>query len=113
MSEHELQRIEVLSQVLDGSLRKATAAQVLGLSQRQVQRLIRKVQADGAMAVRHKLRGRPSNNRTSDLKREYVLSLIRQDYPDFGPMLVAEKLSERHCIRVSSETLSQIRYWPS
>ena len=105
MSEHELQRIEVLSQVLDGSLRTATAAQVLGLSQRQVQRLIREVQADGAMAVRHKLRGRPSNNRTSDLKRDYVLSLIRQDYPDFGPTLVAEKLSERHCIRVSSETL--------
>lgn len=105
MSEHELQRIEVLSQVLDGSLRTATAAQVLGLSQRQVQRLIREVQADGAMAVRHKLRGRPSNNRTSDLKRDYVLSLIRQDYPDFGPTLAAEKLAERHGIRVSSETL--------
>nr|WP_111302133.1 ISNCY family transposase [Paracoccus saliphilus] len=105
MSEHELQRIEVLSHVLDGSLRTATAAQVLGLSQRQVQRLIREVQADGAMTVRHKLRGRPSNNRTSDLKRDYVLSLIRQDYPDFGPTLVAETLAERHGIRVSSETL--------
>ncbi|TYP67153.1 integrase-like protein [Stutzerimonas stutzeri] len=105
MSEHELQRIEVLSQVLDGSLRTSTAAQVLGLSQRQVQRLIREVQADGATAVRHKLRGRPSNNRISDLKRDYVLSLIRQDYPDFGPTLAAEKLADRHGIRVSSETL--------
>ena len=66
MSGHELQRIEVLSQVLDGSLRPATAAQVLGLSQRQVQRLIREVRADGAMAVRHKLRGRLSNNRISE-----------------------------------------------
>ncbi|MFC0200608.1 helix-turn-helix domain-containing protein [Paracoccus rhizosphaerae] len=61
--------------MLDGSLRTATAAQVLGLSQRQVQRLIREVRADGAMAVRHKLRGRLSNNRISDLKRDYVLSL--------------------------------------
>jgi hypothetical protein len=32
MSEHELQRIEVLAQVLDGSLRTTTAADLLGLS---------------------------------------------------------------------------------
>jgi len=43
MSERELQRIEVLAQVLDGSLRSATAASLLGLSQRQVQRLLGKV----------------------------------------------------------------------
>jgi DNA-binding transcriptional regulator LsrR (DeoR family) len=73
MSEHELQRIDVLAQVLDGSLRTVTAAHVLNLSQRQVQRLIREVRAEGALAVRHKLRGRPSNNRISDLKRGYIL----------------------------------------
>ena len=61
MSERELQRIEVLAQVLDGSLRSATAASLLGLSQRQVQRLLGQVRDEGAMAVRHKLRGRPSN----------------------------------------------------
>ena len=43
MSERELQRIEVLAQVLDGSLRSATAASLLGLSQRQGQRLLGKV----------------------------------------------------------------------
>lgn len=105
MSERALQRIEVLAQVLDGSLRTATAARLLELSQCQVQRLVRKVQAEGAMAVRHKLRGRPSNNRTSELKRDYILALIRRDYPDFGPTLAAEKLAERHGIRVSSESL--------
>jgi len=105
MSKRELQRIEVLAQVLDGSLRSVTAARVLDLSQRQVQRLVNKVRDEGAMAMRHKLRGRPSNNRISDLKRDYVLSLIRQDYPDFGPTLAAETLAERHGIRVSSETL--------
>ena len=107
MSERALQRIEVLAQVLDGSLRTATAARLLELRQRQVQRLVRKVQAEGAMAVRHKLRGRPSNNRTSELKRDYILSLIRRDYPDFGPTLAAGKLAERHGIRVSSESLRQ------
>ena len=85
MSERELQRIEGVAQVLDGSLRSATAASLLGLSQRQVQRLLGKIRDEGALAVRHKLRGRPSNNRISALKRDYILSLIRSDYPDFGP----------------------------
>lgn len=105
MSEREIQKIEALAQVLDGSLRTATAAHVLDLSQRQVQRLVRKVRDDGALAVQHKLRGRPSNNRISDLKRDYILSLIRSDYPDFGPTLAAETLAARHGVRVSSETL--------
>jgi hypothetical protein len=54
-----------------------------------------------------KLRGRPSNNRISAVKRNYILSLIRSDHPDFGPTLAAEKLAERHGIRVSSESLRQ------
>lgn len=105
MSEHELRRIEVLAQVLDGSLRTATAADLPGVSQRQVQRLVREVQDNGTMAVRHKLRDRPSNNRISDLKRDYILSLIHSDYPDFGPALAAEAPAERHTTRVSSKTL--------
>ena len=106
-SERELQRIEVVAQVLDGSLRSATAASLLGRSQRQVQRLLGKIRDEGAMAVRHKLRGRPSNNRVSALKCDYILSLIRSDYPDFGPTLAAERLAERHGIRISSESLRQ------
>ena len=42
MGGRELQRIEVLAKVLNGSLRPAAAAHVPGLSQRQVRRLIRK-----------------------------------------------------------------------
>ncbi len=67
MSEHELQRIEVLPQVLDGSMRPRTAANLLDL--RLHQRLLRGVRAHGAGAVRHGLRGRPSNNRIGGLKR--------------------------------------------
>ena len=96
-----------MAQVLDGSLRSATAASLLGLSQRQVQRLLGKVRDGGAIAIGHKLRGRPSNIRISALKRDYILSLIRSVYPDFGPTLAAEKLAEQHGIRISSESLRQ------
>lgn len=96
---------EVLAQVLDGSLRTATAARVLDLTQRQVQRLVHEVRDDGAVALHHKLRGRPSINRVSDLRRDYILSLIRSDYHNFGLTLATEQLAERHAIRVSSESL--------
>ncbi len=34
-----------------------------------------------------------------------VLSLLHDNYRDFGPTLAAEKLRERYNIRVSAETL--------
>jgi hypothetical protein len=36
-----------------------------------------------------------------------VLTLVRQDYVDFGPTLAAEKLTERHGLAIGVETLRQ------
>jgi hypothetical protein len=65
MSERELNRIEVLSQVTQGRMTAVTAANVVGLSRRQVHRLLKAFQSDGPAAIRHKARGRGSNNRIS------------------------------------------------
>lgn len=105
MSEREVHRIEVLSRVVDGSVTSAHAASVLGLSRRQVQRLLKVFREDGAPALRHKARGRRSNNRIQDGLRDYVLAIVRERYADFGPTLAAEKLLERDGVRVSRETL--------
>ena len=105
MSERELGRIEVLSRVVEGCMSVAHAAEVLGLSPRQVQRLLRTFREDGAPALRHKARGRPSNNRLRDGVRDLALVLVRESYADFGPTLAAEKLAERHGFAVSRETL--------
>ena len=84
------------------------AAAVLGMSARQVQRLLRRFRIEGAAAIRHKARGRRSNNRVHDGVRDYALILIRESYADFGPTLAAEKLAERHGLVVSRET---VRTW--
>jgi transposase len=108
MSERDLHRIEVLSQVLDGATSISTAAGVLGLSAHQVQRLMIRFREKGSASLRHKARGRPSNNRIRDGVRDYALALIRDNYADFGPTPAAEKLAERHALKVSRETL---RHW--
>ena len=107
MSERDLNRIEILSQVIDGRLGTLEASAVLGMSRRQVQRLLVRFQRDGAAAIRHKARGRSPNNRKSDAVRDYALSLVRENYADFGPTLAAEKLAEQHKLTVSRETLRQ------
>ena len=105
MSERELNRIEVLSQVTQGRMTAVTAANVLGLSRRQVHRLLKIFQSDGAAAIRHKARGRRSNNWIDPAVREFAVTLVREKYSDFGPTFAAEKLAEDHDLKVSRETL--------
>jgi hypothetical protein len=49
--------------------------------------------------------GRPSNNRLPDVVRDHAIALVRERYADFGPTFAAEKLAERHDLKVSRETL--------
>ena len=105
MSERELNRIEVLSQVTQGRMTAVTAANVLGLSRRQIHRLLKTFQSEGAAAIRHKARGRRSNNLIDPAIREFAVTLVKENYIDFGPTFAAEKLAEDHDLKVSRETL--------
>jgi transposase len=105
MSERELRRVAVLGEVTSGWRTAASAATALGLSPRQVYRLLRRYRDRGASGLAHKARGRPSNNRLRDEVRDRALALVRSTYADFGPTLAAETLAQRHGLRVSRETL--------
>ena len=105
MSERELNRVEVLSQITQGRMTAVTAAKLLGLSRRQVQRLLKRFQLNGPASIRHKARGRRSNNGIDPGIREFAIALVRESYLDFGPTLAAEMLTERHDLTVSRETL--------
>ena len=71
MSERELNRIEVLSRVEDGSMTATEAADLLNLSRRQIQRLVKRLATEGAGSLAHKARGVPSNNRTHPHRRAF------------------------------------------
>lgn len=105
MSQRELHRLEVIHKLQDKRLKQKDAANQLGLSVRQLRRLLRRVEDAGAPGLISKKRGHPSNNKMSQAKKDYALSLIKQHYADFGPTLAAEKLREVHGIKLSVETL--------
>jgi len=108
MSERELNRVEVLAQVDDGRLSVDNAANMLALTRRQVFRLLKRYRQNGASAIRHKSRGRSPNNQIHAAKRDYALTLIKEQYLDFGPTLATEMLAEHHGFKVSRET---VRKW--
>jgi hypothetical protein len=80
MSGRELQRIEVLSEVLSRRRSEISAAAILGLSMRQTRRLLAAYRDGGGGALIHKARGRTSNNRLippSKLQSRTSLSSLR------------------------------------
>ena len=107
LSHGEIDRLAVVQALEGGRLKQADAAWQLGLSIRQVKRLLRRYreQGPGGMASRH--RGQRPNNALSPALRAHALQLVRTHYADFGPTLAQEKLTEAHGLRVSRETLRQ------
>jgi hypothetical protein len=108
MSDGELGRLEVLRDLAQRRLTTEAAAQLLGLERRQVFRLLKAYRIDGATGLISKRRGRPSNRRKPEELRTKALTIIGEQYWDFGPTLAAEKLREAHQIALGRETL---RLW--
>lgn len=105
MSVTELKRVHVIRQVMTKALRQREAGEVLGVTPRQVRRLIQRVRAEGDAGLVHRSRGTPSNRQSRPALKARALRLYAKHYRDFGPTLAAEKLAERHGITLSAETL--------
>lgn len=107
MSDKELTRFNILSGVKNKTLSQIKAAQLLGITDRQVRNLLVLLERNGPRGLVSKKRGHPSNRRRSQRFKEQVLNIIREKYVDFGPTLANEKLEEKHTISLSTETLRQ------
>jgi transposase len=110
LGEREQERLVVLRDVKGGHLSRGQAGRRLGLSVRQVGRLLKRLAEEGVKGLVHRLRGRRSNRRTTEDRRRATLELLSQEkYGGFGPTLASEHLS-RAGVVVSRETL---RRWMS
>jgi hypothetical protein len=105
MSHRELTRLEILQRVEDRRLNQSQAATMLGMTPRQMRRLVRSYRAQGPEGLVSKKRGKIGNHRRPQAFRNHILAIIREQYADFGPTLAREKLLERHGLLVPCETL--------
>jgi len=107
LSGKERDRLKVLHEVQGGHLTQGEAAGQLRISDREVRRLLVRIEVEGDRGVVHRLRGKASNRRLPESLRSRVSTLVKANYRDFGPTLACEYLAKDHAMTVSKETLRQ------
>src|SRR5260370_17242791 len=108
MTQADRDRLVTLKKAKKKLITQGEAAEELGVSTRQVKRLLKALKKRGDKAISRGLRGKPSNRRVPEAtEKEAVKILSAEVYEGLGPTLAAEYLSKRHGIKVSKETLRQ------
>ena len=107
MSQQEVERLQVIQRTIDTRGGQAVAARQLGVSIRQVKRLVRQYRLHGAVGLVSRRRGQRPANALAPALRDQVLAVVRERYPDFAPTLAHEKLTAQHGYTFSVETLRQ------
>jgi transposase len=110
MSKRELRRVGVLARVAGEELKLEDAATILSLSYRQVKRIWRRYEKEGAEGLKHRSAGRRSNRAKPKKFRARVVRLLRKKYSGvvgerFGPTLASEHLASEDNLEAHAETL--------
>src|SRR3989338_6968949 len=108
MSVKEVDRLTVITKLINKELTAAEAATQLGLSKRHVKRIKKLVKKQGALGLVHQGRGKASNHSFKQAIMNTIINLLLTMYVGFGPTLAAEKLLERDKIKISDESLRTI-----
>lgn len=108
LSKREEQRAIVLGQVGVGILNIAEAGALIGVSERQVRRLLSAYQRDGPRGIVHGNRGRSPVHATSVEIRDRVVAFATGQYAGVNHSHLAELLGEREGLHLSRATLQRI-----
>ncbi|MDQ2949242.1 MAG: ISNCY family transposase [Acidobacteriota bacterium] len=106
MTQKERDRLVALKKAKKKLITQKQVAAELGISERQVRRMLQSLKERGDKAVVHAARGRRSNRKiAAAVEQRAVAILSREVYQGFGPTLAAEYLAKKHKLQVGRETL--------
>jgi len=106
MSQEERDELHWLKKAKEGAITQREAAEKMGISDRWVRKLLKRMAKRGDGIVVHGLRGRRSNRQLPAKIQRQALAILKQpEWHDFGPTFAAEQLAKRHQIQVGKETL--------
>jgi transposase len=105
----EIKRLHIMQQIESQQMTAGQAVELLGLSIRQIRRLIARYLEQGAPGLVHGNRGRKPNNRIDEEVRSEILKLAKDRYTDYNDSHLTEELSEKHGLKVSRSTVRRIR----
>jgi transposase len=104
----EAERYKVISEVNGGYLKVGEAAEILGLSERQVYRIEARVKKEGAGGVIHKSKGKKAPLWLTEKIKDKIDHLYKTKYRGFNLTHMTEFLNMEEKIRVSRESVRQI-----
>jgi hypothetical protein len=106
MTQREVSRADIFSQISQRKISKTKAAEALGMSFRHLHRLYNEFQANGVSSLVSRKRGKPSNHQLASFLKARILELVTYEkYEGFGPTFMCEKLEQFHQIKVCVETI--------
>jgi transposase len=109
MTQKERDRLVALKKAKKKLITQREAAAEIGVSERQVRRMLRNLKRRGDRAVIHSGRGRQSNRKIAEEEQSKAAEILNRDvYQGFGPTLAAEYLAKHQDVHVSRET---VRGW--
>ncbi len=108
LSQQAQTRLKVLNSVLVGQLPVGQAAEVLGISERHVRRILAAYREEGAAALVHGNRGRRPANATTEAAIAEVMELAASRYSGTNHTHLSELLMEREGIFLSRSTVRRI-----
>ena len=109
MSKKEVDRVDILGRVLRKEIKGIHAAELLGISTRQIRTLKKKFSTHGPLSLIHGNRGKPGHHRVPDTEKKKIIDLLRKKYHDFGPVFASEKLAELHGITRDPKTIRSLQ----
>lgn len=109
MTQREKDRLVVLKKAIKKLIKQSQAAKELGITTRQVRRLLRGLKEKGDKVVIHGLRERASHRKRSAADGERIVRILSQGiYRGFGPTLASEYLAKEHQVQIGREAVRQI-----
>ena len=114
LSDRQQRRVSVLTNFAAGEIDRSEAAELLGISERQVLRALIRFRTEGVSSVVHGNAGRVPPNRTSETVRSKLRELTCQEkeergpYHDFNTCHLHELLAEREGIHLGRSTLDRL-----
>ena len=104
----EQTRLQALNSVMEYQLPRAPAAELLGISERELRRVLAAYRRDGGAALTHGYRGRKPRNSVPEEVAAAAVILASEKYAGFDHSHFTEILAEGEGIHLTRRTVSRL-----
>jgi hypothetical protein len=100
LSKREQFELNILAKFRNGDITRAHAAELLGLSERQVTRKSKKIRENGVKGVTHANCGKTPVNKTNEETKTRFMNLYQATYSNFNMTHALEMIKKEHDLEI-------------